>query len=590
MNHFSVSNKLMTLLLLLVMVCSSYDHSFAQSPSLFEQQMVALEKSFGGRLGIMAKNLKTGEVLSYKAEEKFPTASVIKLPIMVEYFYQVAEGKLDHSQTVALSDSNKWGGSGLLQYFQGRSEQKLIDAVMLMITISDNTATNLVIDALGRSHDEKLAAVNQRMEQLGLKNTRLLNKLMSWATKTDATESIRYGVGVSTPEDMVTLLTKIYTHAILDSAACQQMIRILSQQFYNDMIPRLLPFERTPELHVAHKTGSVTAVRSDVGLVLSPRVDFAMAIFCDQIQDRRDSEENSGVIAAGRAARLVWNHFTGDTGLVRDEALAVDWNPFPGGTWARCFLKNAPFPHPSRKAGHTYRDHFFPVEPHYSDSSVIVIMPDDYFMPANANDLVIHFHGWNNDILHVMEQFDLARQFIASGKNALLILVQGPYRASDSGGGKMEDDGGLKRLVDEILQLLTAENRIKHPAIGKIVISAHSGGYRPALLSLARGQLDKHITEMFLFDAFYAQTELLIPWLKQNKKNRLRSIYTEHLAAEHEAFMAQLKKARLSYATAFSPSSRIVLSPTSVCHDCVMEGWFQTWLAASSLASRPTVH
>ncbi len=581
------NNKLIFILLLLNVGLSVADRGWSQSPTAFDQQMAVLEKSFGGRLGVMAKNMKTGEILSYKATEKFPSASVIKLPIMVEYFCQVAEGKLSPQQTAILSDSNKWGGSGLLQYFQGRSEQKLIDAVLMMITISDNTATNLVIDALGRSHEEKLAAVNRRMVQLGLKNTRLLNKLMSWETKTDATESIRYGVGVATPEDMISLLEKIYTGTIVDSATCQKMIDILSRQFYNDQIPRLLPFETTPGLRVAHKTGSVTAVRTDVGLVLSPRVDFAIAIFCDQIQDRRDCEENSGVIAAAKAARLAWNYFTGDTSLLRHESLAIDWNPFPGGTWARFFLKNALFPHPSRTAGYSYRDHLFPFEPHYSDSSIIVVIPDGYFEPSNANDLVIHFHGWNNDNLQVMEQFNLARQFIASRKNALLILAQGPYRASDSGGGKVEDEGGLKRLVEEILQQMVAEKRIHHPAIGKIIISAHSGGYRPALLSLARGQLDQHITEIFLFDAFYAETDRLIPWLIQNKKNRLRSIYTEHLATEHEAFITQLKKAKLSYTTTLAPSSRIVLSPTSVCHDCVMEGWFQTWLAASSLRDRP---
>lgn len=580
-------NKHIFIVLLLSLGLSWGNRAEAQPPVSFHQQMAALEKSFGGRLGLMAKNLKTGQTLDYKATEKFPAASVIKLPIMVEYFYQVAEGQLRPYQTAILSDANKWGGSGLLQYFQGRSEQKLIDAVMMMITISDNTATNLVIDALGRSHQEKLAAVNRRMTQLGLKNTRLLNKLMSWETKTDATESIRYGVGVATPEDMVLLLEKMYTGALVDSTTCQQMIELLSRQFYNAMIPRLLPIETTPGLRVAHKTGSVTGVRNDVGLVLSPQVDFALAIFCDQIQDRRDSEENLGLMAAANAARLVWNHFTGDTSLTRPDSFAIDWNPFPGGTWARFFLKNALFPHPSRTAGYAYRDHFFPFEPHYSDSSIIVVIPDNYFAPANANDLVIHFHGWNNDNLQVMEQFNLARQFIASRKNALLILAQGPYRASDSGGGKVEDDGGLKRLVEETLQQLVAEKRIQHPAIGQIIISAHSGGYRPALLSLAHGQLDQHITEIFLFDAFYAETDRLLPWLIQNKKNRLRSIYTEHLAPEHQAFITQLNQAKLSFATTFAPSSRIVLSPTTVCHDCVMEGWFQTWLAASSLRDRP---
>jgi beta-lactamase class A len=101
--------------------------------SLFSQddfpvRIRALEKSFGGRMGIMAKNLRTGEELAVAAKEKFPTASVIKLPVMVEYFYQVAEGRLTPTQRVKLDSSNNWAGAGLYQYFTGRTEQQLADA------------------------------------------------------------------------------------------------------------------------------------------------------------------------------------------------------------------------------------------------------------------------------------------------------------------------------------------------------------------------------------------------------------------------------------------------------------------------------
>jgi hypothetical protein len=495
----------------------------------------------------------------------------------------VAEGRVSPTQKVVLADSIKKGGSGLFQYFHGTTEQQLIDAVMMMITISDNTATNLVIDALGKDLQEKLAAVNDRMKELGLKNTRLQNKLMSWNTKTDAPESIRYGVGVSTPEDMVLLLEKIYKREVVDSASCGQMIDILAKQEYNDMIPRLLPLETTPDLKVAHKTGGYTGVQADVGLVLSPRANFAISIFCDQIQDWRDSSENLGVMAAAKAARLVWNRFAGDTDFERPFRTGVDWTSFPSGEWARIFSNNAPFPHPSRKDGYQYKEKFFPYDPHYSDSSVIVVIPKGFHEVDNAVDLIIHFHGWNNDVLNVMEQFNMVQQLVASKKNAILVFAQGPYRASDSGGGKMEDEGGFKRMVVEILQILKAEGRIKNTTVGKIIISAHSGGYRPAILSLVRGKLDKHVKEIFLFDAFYDLTDQLIPWLRKDKQNRLRSIYTEHLAQEHQNFIANLIKENLTYSEQLDPAAQIVLSPTEVCHDCMIENNFQLWLGGSGL-------
>jgi beta-lactamase class A len=555
----------------------------SQIKNTFPQQMQTLEKSFGGRMGIMAKNLKTGEVVAYKAEEKFPTASAIKLPIMVEYFYQVAEGKIQPIQKMVLADSNKWGGSGLYQYFHGTTEQQLIDAVMMMITISDNTATNLVIDALGQYHQEKLAAVNNRMKDLGLKNTRLLNKLMSWETKTDSPESIRYGIGVSTPEDMVLLLEKMYRGELVDSTSSQQMIDLMAKQEYNSMIPRLLPFDTTPGIRVAHKTGSVTSVRVDVGLVFSLKVDFAIAIFCDQIQDRRGNSENQGVIAAAKASRLAWNHFTGDSGFDRPFVTNIDWNSFPNGKWTRIFLKNSLFPHSSRKDGYQYKDKFFPFDPHYSDSSAVVVIPDGYFEHNDAIDFIIHFHGWNNDVLNVMEQFDMVQQLIASRKNAILVFAQGPYRASDSGGGRMEDRGGLKRFVKETMQILKKENRIKNTSVGKIIITAHSGGYRPAILSLTVGNLEENIREIFLFDAFYALTDQVIPWLKQDQNNRLRSVYTEHLTEEHQNFVALLKKENLTYSEQFNPVEQIILSPTDVYHNCVIEKNFQLWLEGSCL-------
>ncbi|MFZ5515997.1 MAG: serine hydrolase [Candidatus Zhuqueibacterota bacterium] len=570
----------------LLLIFCSVNSASGQSAVNFAGHMHSLEKSIGGRIGIAARNLRTGETLAYKSEEKFPSASVIKVPVMVEYFYQVAEGKISPAQKMKLDESNKFGGSGLYQYFFGATEQQLIDAVSMMIIVSDNTATNLVLDALGSTHEEKLAAVNERMKSLGLKDTRLLNKLMSWPTKTNAPESIRYGVGVTTPQDMVMLMEKMYTCQLADSSVCRQMIDMLAKQEYNDMIPRLLPFESAPALRVAHKTGSVTGVANDIGLILSPNADIAIAIFCDQIQDRRESSENSGVMAAAQAARLVWNHFTGANGVDRPAAYRVDWSSFPGGEWTRIFLTHGLFPHPARMSGHRYQETFFPADPHYLDSSAVIFVPKGFYETDRGVDVIVHFHGWNNDVLNVMEKFDLFQQLIASQKNAILVLAQGPYRASDSHGGTMEDADGLKRFIDEIVLILKNERRIVQPRAGNVILSAHSGGYRPAIFSVERGGLSERIAEVFLFDAFYGETERLIPWLLSDKGHRLRSIYTEHLAPEHHQFMKLLDKANLKFGNQFKTKDRITLSPTDVSHNDVILGTFQQWLEGSCLPNR----
>lgn len=271
---------------------------------------------------------------------------------------------------------------------------------------------------------------------------------------------------------------------------------------------------------------------------------------------------------------------------------SVDWQRLPAGQWARLHLQHAPFPHPSRDHGYTYQENaadsttkkFFPRHPHYGDSTAIVVIPQGYHLAGGANDLIIHFHGWWNDVDSVMKTFGLAEQLMASRRNAILVLAQGPYRAPDSRGGKMEDAGGLRRFVEEILQILKTAEKIDNSKIGRLILSAHSGGYRPAAFAVANGGLTGHIRELFLFDAFYAHYDKFIPWLKQNPLNHLRSIYTEHLAAEHENFMKMLTKENLSHTDRLSAHAQIALMPAAVCHNCVMEENFKKWLEVSCLA------
>jgi hypothetical protein len=103
---------------------------------------------------------------------------------------------------------------------------------------------------------------------------------------------------------------------------------------------------------------------------------------------------------------------------------------------------------------------------------------------------------------------------------------------------------------------------------------------------VANGGLAEHIRELFLFDAFYAHYDKFIPWLKQNLQNHLRSIYTEHLAGEHQDFVKMLQAENLKYTDQLAANEPIVLLPTTVCHNCVMEENFREWLEVSCLATR----
>ncbi len=535
-------------------------------------EITRLEGEYGGHLGVAAKNLDTGEVVRYNAAERFPTASAIKLPVLAAFFHLVDLKQLDPDSRIVLSRDDKKPGSGVLQFMNDGLTLSLLDAAKLMIVLSDNTAANLVLDRMAPTHAERLAAVNRFIESKGLKNTRLLNRLFSVATKARTPEALRYGVGVSTPDDMVALMEALYAKTLVEPASCDAMLEILRQQFYQEMIPRLLPVGECKYFQAANKTGSVDESKTDVALIVSDRVKMAIAVFVDKHPDHGEDVENRATILGARVSRAIWNHFTGDKGYDTPRALPhqVDWNTFPGGRWAIYRTPAAPFPHPDRLNGfRAPNGTFYPFKPHYSDDSVLVVVPESFKETDMGTNLIIHFHGHMNDNLGALEQYSMPQALIAQKINALLVLPQGPYRARDSFGGKMEDPDGLKHLADDVLETMRQEQVLKEARLNRLIVSAHSGGYEAAAFALARGGLAGRVTDVFLFDAFYGQQELFFEWLKGGS-GRLHAAYTQHLAKEHTDFEGRLGA---------DLRGRVDFTPTTVEHDQVIQAFFETWLS-----------
>lgn len=540
--------------------------------SPIQNELARLEQQYGGHLGVMAKNLVTGETVAYNATERFPTASVIKLPVMAAFFHEVDRRAVDPDMRITLLADDKKQDSGVLQFLSNSSTFTLLDAVKLMIVLSDNTGTNLVLDRMGATHMERLKVVNDFLVSKGLKNTRLLNRLYSWDTKQSTPEGIRYGIGVSTPEDMVTLLEALHRKTLAEPASCDAMMAILKAQFYGDMIPQLLPRWTCSSLEVAHKTGSVQESKVDVGLVLSDRATIAMAIFIDKHPDHDEEGANLGTALGAHVARALWNHFTGDTGYEDRKVLPghVDWNRVPGGKWGIYRSTAAPFPHPDRIDGLRKKDGTtYPRYPHYSDSSVVVFVPDGLTATPRGVNVIVHYHGHMNDNMGVLERYDMVQNLVRQKTNAILVLPQGPYRARDSFGGKVEDRDGFARLVRDVLATMLREQAVPNDRIGSIVISAHSGGYHPAAFSLEFGGLSDRVTDVFLFDAFYGNQEYFQHWLQQGR-GTLYGAYTDHLRQEHVDFELVMKP---------RVGDRLRFTPTTVDHDSVVQTFFADWLS-----------
>lgn len=210
-------------------------------------------------------------------------------------------------------------------------------------------------------------------------------------------------------------------------------------------------------------------------------------------------------------------------------------------------FSSAPFPHPERSHGHTYKEIIYPADKHYSDSSVLIFIPKGY-RKTEQTDFIIYLHGWYNNIDSACAQFNLIEQFTESKKNAIFIFPEGPKNAPDSFGGKLEDKDGLKNLMNDILRFLKSKNKIKSNKIGKIILAGHSGAYRAISFCLMHGGLTRNISDVILFDALYSQTEKFIHWITKFN-GRFINIYTDDggTKKETEALINYLKLNRISF-------------------------------------------
>jgi beta-lactamase class A len=267
------------------------------SASIPDAQIRAAIGDFKGSVTLFAKNLETGETYGIGEDERVRTASTIKLPIMIEAFAQVAEGKIKWDQTIVLTKDQRVGGAGILMEFHDGLQITLRDAVNLMIVVSDNTATNLVLDIVTTD------AVNDRMESLGLTHTRSLRKVMGKGGESRAgadPANKGFGLGVATPREMVRLLELLDKGAIVSKEASAEMIAILKRQQHRDGIGRSLRGAT-----IATKSGALDALRSDVGIVYTKTGKIALAISCDKMPEVIWNEENPGSVLIGRLTTLL---------------------------------------------------------------------------------------------------------------------------------------------------------------------------------------------------------------------------------------------------------------------------------------------
>jgi len=296
--------KKLNLILLLALLVFSANNTSSQTQkpnepnAKLDEQVKNLVTPFKGKVSLYAKNLDTGETYALNGDERVRTASTIKIAVMIEAFARVSEGKAKWTDEVTLTKEKKVAGSGILFELSDNLHLTLRDAVNLMMMLSDNTATNLVLDVLTTD------AVNARMELLGFKQIKINRKVGSGGDSAAGRdpENKKYGLGVATPHEMVQVMEKLERGEIISPAVSKEMIELMKKEQARYAIGRSML-----GVPMASKYGALDRLRSAVGIIYSKKGKIAMAISCDDMPDIMWSVDNPAYLLMSQLSEVLVN-------------------------------------------------------------------------------------------------------------------------------------------------------------------------------------------------------------------------------------------------------------------------------------------
>ena len=271
-----------------------------------ESRLRALTDTFHGVAGIYVLNLRTGREAAINADTLFPTASIIKIPILVGIFDKIGQGAFKYHQPLIYRDSMARKGSGLMQFFKDSAATDLRTAITLMITHSDNAAAVWCERLAGGG-----VAINTWLDAHGLRDTRL-------NARTPGREQNReiYGWGQTTPREMARLVTMIRREEVVSPAASQTMYRIMTHVFWDEYALSRIP----PYVQAASKQGMLDDSRSEVVLVNAPHGDYVFYVATKKNKDQRWVPDNEAWQLARKVSGLLWEYFEPHSG----------WSPAAG--------------------------------------------------------------------------------------------------------------------------------------------------------------------------------------------------------------------------------------------------------------------
>jgi len=268
----------------------------AQTQPTLDDHVKQITSTFKGKVNLFAKNIDTGETYALNPDERVRTASTIKIAVMIEAFARVNEGKVKWTDEVLLTKEKKVSGSGILGELSDGLRLTFRDGVNLMMILSDNTATNLVLDVLTTD------AVNARMESLGFKQIKINRKVGSGGDSAAGRdpENKKYGLGFATPRELVLVMEKLERGEIISAAVSKEMIDLMKREQGRNAIGRSLW-----NVPMASKYGALDKLRSAVAILYTKNGRIAMAISCDDMPETMWSVDNPAYLLMSKLSAVL---------------------------------------------------------------------------------------------------------------------------------------------------------------------------------------------------------------------------------------------------------------------------------------------
>lgn len=253
-------------------------------------------QGINGDIGIYVKNIRTGKTVSINADTVFPTASIVKIPILIGIMDKIQRGEIAYDSALVYKDSLLYEGEDILGSFKNDEKILLKKVIMLMLTTSDNTASLWLQSLAGKG-----TRINEILDSLGLIYTRVNSR-----TPGRENNRTQYGWGQTTSKEMGIIFEKIYRNEIFSAAACDRMMRCLGRNYWdlNEAISQIPPY-----IEVFSKNGCVNASRSEVLLVNAPHNPYIFCIFTKNNKDTQWTHANEAWTMARKISLMLWNYF-----------------------------------------------------------------------------------------------------------------------------------------------------------------------------------------------------------------------------------------------------------------------------------------